>query len=155
MSSSWKRACATSPSETSRHLEQVEEDVLERPQMQSLQAIHLVKRDLAMIRRIAWPLRELFAQLQRERHDCLSEITQTYFRDVHDHCGQIFELIETYREIASEVAETYVSIISNRTSDIMKVLTIIRTIFIPLTFLAGIYGMKRTCARVLRRCADG
>jgi magnesium transporter len=128
--------------ETSNHLEQAEEDVLARPQPQSLQAIHLIKRDLVMIRRIAWPMRELIAQLQREPHECLSQITQTYFRDVYDHCVQIIELIETYREIASAVAETYVSLISNRTNEIMKVLTVIGTIFIPLTFIAGIYGMN-------------
>lgn len=128
--------------ETSSHLEQAEEDTLARPQMQSLRAIHLIKRDLVIIRRIAWPMRELIAQLQRERHECLSEITQTYFRDVYDHCVQIIELIETYREIASAVAETYVSLISNRTNEIMKVLTVIGTIFIPLTFIAGVYGMN-------------
>ena len=128
--------------ETSQHIEEVEEDVLERPHLQSLQAIHLVKRDLVMIRRVAWPMRELISQLQREPHECLSDVTQTYFRDVYDHCVQIIELIETYREIASEVAETHVSIISNRTNDIMKVLTIIGTIFIPLTFIAGVYGMN-------------
>jgi magnesium transporter len=128
--------------ETSRHLEEAEEDVLTRPHQQSLQVIHLIKRDLVMIRRIAWPMRELIAQLQREPHECLSQITQTYFRDVYDHCVQIIDLIETYREIASTVAETYVSVISNRTNDIMKVLTIIGTIFIPLTFIAGVYGMN-------------
>ena len=128
--------------ETSSHLEDAEEDVLTRPHRQSLQAIHLIKRDLVMIRRIAWPMRELITQLQREPHEGLSQITQTYFRDVYDHCVQIIDLIETYREIASTVAETYVSIISNRTNDIMKVLTIIGTIFIPLTFIAGVYGMN-------------
>ena len=95
-----------------------------------------------MIRRIAWPMRELIAQLQREPHECLSQITQTYFRDAYDHCVQIIDLIETYREIASAVAETHVSMISNRTNEIMKVLTVIGTIFIPLTFLAGVYGMN-------------
>ena len=128
--------------ETSSHLEQAEEDIVSRPQAQSLQAIHLIKRDLVMIRRIAWPMRELIGQLQREPHECLSAITQTYFRDVYDHCVQIIDLIETYREIASAVAETYVSLISNRTNEIMKVLTVIGTIFIPLTFIAGVYGMN-------------
>ena len=104
--------------------------------------MHLIKRDLVLIRRVAWPMRELIGQLQRERHECLSEITQTYFRDVYDHCVQIIDLIETYREIANAVTETYVSLISNRTNAIMKVLTIIGTIFIPLTFLAGVYGMN-------------
>jgi magnesium transporter len=128
--------------ELSSRLEQAEEDVLSRPQVQSLHAIHLIKRDLLMVRRIAWPMRELVAQLQRERHECLSDVTQTYFRDVYDHCVQIIDLIETYREIASAVAETYVSLLSNRTNEIMKVLTVIGTIFIPLTFLAGVYGMN-------------
>jgi len=128
--------------EFSERLEAAEDEVLSRPQMQSLQAMHGIKRELVLVRRAAWPMRELVAQLQRERHECLSEITQTYFRDVYDHCVQILDLIETYREIASAVTETYVSVVSNRTNDIMKVLTVIGTIFIPLTFLAGVYGMN-------------
>jgi magnesium transporter len=127
---------------SSERLEAAEEDVLTRPQVLSMHAIHQIKRDLVMIRRTAWPMRELVSQLQREPHECLSEITQTYFRDVEDHCVQIIDLIETYREIASAVTETSVSMISNRTNDIMKILTIIGTIFIPLTFLAGVYGMN-------------
>ena len=128
--------------EVSGRLEEAEERVLDQPHPETLKSIHRIKRDLVLIRRVAWPMRELIAQLQRERHECLSEITQTYFRDVYDHCVQIIDLIETYREIANAVAETYVSLISNRTNDIMKVLTIIGTIFIPLTFLAGVYGMN-------------
>ncbi len=128
--------------EVSGRLEEAEERVLDRPHPGTLQSMHRIKRDLVLIRRVAWPMRELIAQLQRERHECLSEVTQTYFRDVYDHCVQIIDLIETYREIANSVAETYVSLISNRTNEIMKVLTIIGTIFIPLTFLAGVYGMN-------------
>jgi magnesium transporter len=128
--------------EVSARLEEVEERLLHRPHPETLQSMHLIKRDLVLIRRVAWPMRELIGQLQRERHECLSEITQTYFRDVYDHCVQIIDLIETYREIASAVAETYISLISNRTNAIMKVLTVIGTIFIPLTFLAGVYGMN-------------
>lgn len=127
---------------SSERLEAAEEEVLTHPEAQSLHTMHLIKRDLVMIRRTAWPMRELVSQLQRERHECLSDITQTYFRDVYDHCVQIIDLIETYREIANAVTETYVSVVSNRTNDIMKVLTIIGTIFIPLTFLAGVYGMN-------------
>ena len=95
-----------------------------------------------LVRRAAWPLRELIAQLQRDRHECLSDTAQTYMRDVHDHCVQIIDLVETYREVASALVESYVSVVSNRTNDIVKVLTIIGTIFIPLTFLAGVYGMN-------------
>jgi len=87
-------------------------------------------------------MRELIAALQRERHECLSDAAQTYFRDVYDHCVQVIDLLETYREIASELADTYVSMTSYRTNQIMKVLTIIGTIFMPLTFLVGIYGMN-------------
>jgi magnesium transporter len=128
--------------DASAHLEEAEEAVLGHPDAQTLHAIHQIKRSLVLIRRVAWPMRELIATLQRERHECLSEVAQTYFRDVYDHCVQVIDLIETYREIASEVAATHVSMTSNRTNEIMKVLTIIGTIFIPLTFLAGVYGMN-------------
>ena len=95
-----------------------------------------------MLRRAAWPMRKLMSQLLREKHECLSETTRTYFRDVYDHCVQIIDLIETYREIAAGVTETYMSAVSNRMNEIMKVLTIISTIFMPLSFLAGVYGMN-------------
>lgn len=126
----------------SEWLADLEEEVLDQPTASTLQQIHTVKRELLTIRRAAWPLRELIGQLQRERHEMLSDTAQTYLRDVHDHCVQILDLVESYREIASAQAETYVSVVSNRTNDIMKVLTIIGTIFIPLTFLAGVYGMN-------------
>ena len=128
--------------DVSQRLEETEELVIDQPQAQNLQRIHQIKRDLILLRRVAWPMRELVSILQRERHECLSEVAQTYFRDVYDHCVQVIDLIETYREIASEVADLHVTMISNRTNEIMKVLTIIGTIFIPLTFIAGVYGMN-------------
>lgn len=126
----------------SQRLETLEETALLHPDQETLQSIHRIKRDLVLLRRVAWPMRELVSQLQREPHECLSIVTQTYFRDVYDHCVQVIDLIETYRDIASAVAETHVSLVANRTNAIMKVLTIIGTIFIPLTFLAGVYGMN-------------
>ena len=126
----------------SERLGELEEEVLERPSQSTLEQIHRVKRDLLTVRRAAWPLRELIGHLQRERHETLSSTAQTYLRDVHDHCLQIIDLIESYREIASSQAETYISVVSNKTNDIVKLLTIIGTIFIPLTFLAGVYGMN-------------
>lgn len=126
----------------SERLEDLEEELLERPSQGTLQQVHAIKRELMLIRRAAWPMRELIANLQRDKHECLSDNSQTYLRDVYDHCGQIIDLIETYREVASAIAETYISVVSNRTNDIVKVLTIIGTIFIPLTFLAGVYGMN-------------
>jgi magnesium transporter len=126
----------------SGRLGDIEEEVLDQPNRRTLDEIHRVKRELLLLRRAAWPLRELIAQLQRDKHECLSETAQVYLRDVHDHCVQIIDLIESYREIAGGLNDTYESIVSNRTNDIVKVLTIIGTIFIPLTFLAGVYGMN-------------
>lgn len=123
-------------------LEALEDELLARPTTGTLAGIHEVRRDLLVIRRAAWPMRELIAQLQRDRHECLSETAQTYLRDVYDHCVRIIDLAETNREVASGLGELYLSLVSNRTNETMKVLTIIGTIFIPLTFLAGVYGMN-------------
>jgi magnesium transporter len=126
----------------SERLEDLEEELVDRPSQNTLQRVHAIKRELMLIRRAAWPMRELIANLQRDTHECLSETSQTYLRDVYDHCGSIIDLIESYREVATAIAETYITVVSNRTNDIVKVLTIIGTIFIPLTFLAGVYGMN-------------
>jgi magnesium transporter len=95
-----------------------------------------------MLRRAAWPMREVISTLHREPHECMSEVTRLYMRDIYDHAVQIIDIIETYRELASDLTETYMSSVSNRMNEVMKVLTIIGTIFIPLTFLAGVYGMN-------------
>jgi magnesium transporter len=126
----------------SDQLEEIEDELLARPTAATLARIHAIRRDLLLVRHAAWPMRELLAQLQRDRHECLSETAQTYLRDVHDHCVRIIDVVETYREVASGLADMYVSVVSNRTNETMKVLTVIGTIFIPLTFLAGVYGMN-------------
>lgn len=126
----------------SERLEDLEEELLSRPTPETLQKVHAMKRELLLIRRAAWPMRELIMQMQRENHEGISDNTRTYFRDVYDNCVQIIDLIETYREIIASLTETYMSALSNRMNEIMKVLTIIGTIFIPLTFLAGVYGMN-------------
>ena len=123
-------------------LEELDDELRARPAPNTLQRIHEVKRNLVLLRRSIWPMRELVAHLQRDKHECLSETTQTYFRDIYDHCAQIIDLLETYREIAAALTETYMAGVSNRMNEIMKVLTVISTIFIPLTFLAGVYGMN-------------
>lgn len=123
-------------------IEEIEEELLDEPQQFMLQKAHAVKRGLLLLRRSIWPMREVIAQLQRERHECLSETTLTYFRDVYDHCVQILDLNETYHEIATALTETYLSVVSNHMNEVVKVLTIISTIFIPLTFVAGVYGMN-------------
>ncbi len=123
-------------------LEDLEDEVLEHPQQKVIHAIHQVKRDLLQLRRAAWPTREVVAILQREPHECMSDATRLYLRDLYDHTVQIIDMIETYRELASDLTETYMTSVSNRMNEVMKVLTIIGTIFIPLTFLAGVYGMN-------------
>lgn len=126
----------------SERLEAAEEELMNHPVHNTLKELHTLKRELSQIRRTIWPMREIVAQLQRDKHECLSETTLTYFRDLYDHCVQIIDLTETYHEIATAAIETYMSVMSNRMNEIMKVLTIISTIFIPLTFLAGVYGMN-------------
>jgi len=123
-------------------LEEFDDDLRVSLDQTILQKIHVIKRNLVLLRRAIWPMRELVVQLQRDKHECLSETALTYFRDVYDHCVQIIDLLETYREIAAALTETYMAAVSNRMNEIMKVLTVIGTIFIPLTFLAGVYGMN-------------
>jgi magnesium transporter len=126
----------------SERAEELEERILERSHPGILAEIHQLKRDLLLLRWVLWPMREVVQTLQRDPHECMSETTRIYLRDLYDHVVQIIELIETYREIASDLTETYMSSVSNRMNEIMKVLTLIGTIFIPLTFLAGVYGMN-------------
>jgi magnesium transporter len=123
-------------------LEDVEAEVLQRPMPAAIQEIHALKRELLLLRRAVWPMREVINSLQREPHDCMSDATRTYMRDIYDHLVQIIDIVETYREMATGLTETYISAMSQRLNEVMKVLTIIGTIFIPLTFLAGVYGMN-------------
>jgi magnesium transporter len=122
--------------------EELETQILDGSHPDILSEIHQLKRELLLLRWVIWPMREVVQTLQRDPHECLSETTRVYLRDLYDHVVQIIEIIETYREIASDLTETYMSSVSNRMNEIMKVLTLIGTIFIPLTFLAGVYGMN-------------
>lgn len=128
--------------ECSQQLESLERIVFNDPRRQALRRIHRVRRELLLLRRMAWPMRELLNQLQREPRVCLSESTRVYFRDIYDHLTQVIELLETYRDFLIGITETYMSSAANRMNEIMKTLTIITTIFVPLTFLAGVYGMN-------------
>ena len=123
-------------------LEQLEDEVLESPTRDAISRAHALRRELLVLRRAAWPMREVIASLQREPHECLSATTQTYLRDVQDHIVQVIEMIEAYREVVASVQETFMTATSNRMNEVMKVLTIVGTIFIPITFLAGVYGMN-------------
>jgi magnesium transporter len=123
-------------------LENLEDEVLQNPGSTTIQEIHGIKRELLLVRRAMWPMREVLQRLHREPHECLSEITRTYVRDVYEHAVQVIDIVETYRELAVGLTETHMTAMSNRMNEIVKVLTIIGTIFIPLTFLAGVYGMN-------------
>ena len=124
------------------HLEALEDEVIENPIPATIAAVHQVKRDLLTFRRAVWPLREAINTLQRDESDLVSDTTQVFLRDCYDHTIQVIDMVETYREIGSGLLDAYMSSVSNKMNEVMKVLTIIATIFIPLTFVAGIYGMN-------------
>ncbi|HEY3310952.1 MAG TPA: magnesium/cobalt transporter CorA [Anaerolineales bacterium] len=122
--------------------EELEVQILENARASRMSDIHQLKRDLLLMRRAFWPMREVVSNLQRDTHECISDETRVYLRDLYDHVIQIIDIIEIYRETTSDLTENYMSSVSNRLNEVMKVLTIISTIFIPMTFLAGVYGMN-------------
>jgi magnesium transporter len=118
------------------------EVLVTHPDAHSLGEIHLLKRELLFLRRSTWPLREVISALQRGDSTLFQEKTRVYLRDVYDHTIQVIDTMETLRDMTSGMLDIYLSSASNRMNEVMKVLTIIATIFIPLTFIAGIYGMN-------------
>jgi magnesium transporter len=123
-------------------VESLEEDLVTDPTPKTMQAIHHLKRELIFLRKSVWPLRELVGGLERAESDIIQEKTTVYLRDVYDHTIQVIDTVETLRDMASGMLDVYLSSVSNRMNEVMKVLTIIATIFIPMTFIAGIYGMN-------------
>ena len=123
-------------------LDDLEDDVILRPERNAIARVHDAKRDLRTLRRAVWPLREAINGLIREPTPLLSDETRVYLRDCYDHTVQIIDLVETYRELGADLSDLYLSGLSNRMNEVMKVLTIISTIFIPLSFIAGVYGMN-------------
>jgi len=123
-------------------LEEMETALLENPSHKILADIHGLKRELLLLRRVLWPQRELLTSLMRTEDQLITGDTQIYFRDCHDHAVQIIELLESFREMATSMVDIYLSSISQRTNETMRMLTIIATIFIPLTFVVGVYGMN-------------
>lgn len=109
---------------------------------QELRRIHDIRTDLLTLRRAAWPLREALQHLQRDTYPLVTPETRIYLRDCYDHTVQVIDVLETYREICADLREYYFSTLGQRTNDIMKVLTIIATIFIPLSFVVGVWGMN-------------
>lgn len=123
-------------------LEEIEEQILKSPEGETLEKIHTIKRELILLRRMLWPQREVINQLLRGDQKLVQEDTLVYLRDCYDHTVHVMDLLETYRDMSASMLEIYLSSVSNRMNDVMRVLTVIATIFIPLTFIAGIYGMN-------------
>ncbi|MCX5844792.1 MAG: magnesium/cobalt transporter CorA [Deltaproteobacteria bacterium] len=123
-------------------IEIIEESLVKNPSTQTLQAIQHLKREMIFLRKSVWPLRETISSLERSECQLIQESTGLFLKDIYDHTIQVIDTIETFRDMLSGILDIYLSSISNRMNEIMKVLTIIATIFMPLTFLAGVYGMN-------------
>jgi magnesium transporter len=123
-------------------IEDLEDEVVVNPTRQTLEKIHKLKRELLMMRRAIWPQRDAINSLIRDGSDLISDEVRVYLRDCYDHAVQVLDMVETYRELASSLMDVYLSSVSNRMNEVMKLLTVISTIFIPLTFVAGVYGMN-------------
>ncbi len=124
------------------YLEDTEIEIVDSARPDLLRRIHAIKRDLLSMRRAVWPHREVFNALIRDGNPFVTDDVRTYLRDCYDHCVQIMDAVETYRELTAGLMDLYLSCVGNRQNEVMKVLTIMASIFIPLTFMAGIYGMN-------------
>ena len=123
-------------------IEALEAEILEDPNSEVLQRVNHLKRETLQVRKAVWPLREVIAGLERDEGELVSRTVLAYLRDAHDHAIQVIDTVETLRDMLTNLHDMYLSALSYRMNDIMKVLTIIATIFIPLTFLVGVYGMN-------------
>jgi magnesium transporter len=123
-------------------VEDLEEELVTSPNPDSLQKISRLKKDMIFLRKSVWPLRELISNLERSESNLIRESTRIYLRDVYDHTIQVIDTLETFRDMVSGMIDIYLSGLSYKMNEIMKVLTLIATIFIPLTFVVGLYGMN-------------
>lgn len=123
-------------------IEYLEEELVTNPEKETLHAIHDLKREMIFLRKSVWPLREVINGLERGESPLIKKATGIFLRDVYDHTIQVIDTVETFRDMLSGMLDIYLSSISNRMNEVMKVLTIIATIFIPLTFIVGLYGMN-------------
>ena len=123
-------------------IEALEDVIISNPDRDTMQEIYDVRRELLALRRLIWPMRNVLHLLMRDHHGIVSDEVQIYFRDSYDHVIQILEIIEAYRELAASLMDVYMSTMGNKLNEIMKFLTVISTIFIPLTFIVGVYGMN-------------
>lgn len=123
-------------------LDALEDQVIERPTPQTISAVHNAKHDLRTLRRALWPLREAISSLYRDATPYFDDEARIHLRDCYDHAVQIIDIVETYRELGSDLTDLYLSSLSARMNEVMKVLTVISTLFMPLAFITGLYGMN-------------
>ncbi|NJM49274.1 MAG: magnesium/cobalt transporter CorA [Alkalinema sp. RU_4_3] len=123
-------------------LELLEDEVVENPSRRTLEKIHRMKRELLTLRRAIWPQRDAINSLIRDGSDLISDDVRIYLRDCYDHTVQVLDMVETYREVASSLMDVYLSSVGNKMNEIMKFLTVMSSLFIPMTFIAGLYGMN-------------
>jgi magnesium transporter len=123
-------------------IESIEERLMADPVPEILRVIHRLKRDMIYLRKSVWPLREVIGALERRESPLVAESTAVYMKDVYDHTIQVIDTVETYRDMLAGMLDIYLTSINNRLNSVMKVLTVIATIFMPLTFIAGVYGMN-------------
>ena len=115
---------------------------MNNPTRSTLSKIHKVRRELLTLRRAIWPQRDAINSLIRDGSDLINSEVQIYLRDCYDHTVQVMDMVETYRELGTGLMDVYLSAVSNKMNEIMKILTVVSAIFIPLTFIAGVYGMN-------------
>lgn len=123
-------------------IESLEDELISNPKPDALQEIHTLKQELVFLRKSVWPLREVIGTLERAEFSFCSEAMHPFFRDLYDHTIQVVDTVETFRDMVAGMLDIYLSSVSHRLNEVMKVLTMIATIFIPLTFMAGVYGMN-------------
>lgn len=123
-------------------IEELEDELVIQPSPETIRTIQKFKRIMITLRKSVWPLRELINGMQKIESEIIKDTTQIYLRDIYDHTIQVIDSVEDFREILASMVDIYLSSVSNKMNDIMKVLTVIATIFIPLTFVAGVYGMN-------------
>ncbi len=128
--------------EYGERIETLEDELVENPDRDTLHQIHAIKRDFLLLRRAAWPHREVLSQLERIETPLIHKNTRIYLHDCYEHAVQIMDTIENYRDLVTSMLDVYLSSVSNRTNEVMKVLTVLASIFVPVTFLAGVYGMN-------------
>lgn len=123
-------------------IEILEEDLIEEPTKETMRQLHSMKREMIFLRKSVWPMRELINNMERSETELIKPSTDIYLRDVHDHTIRVIDTVETFRDLLSGMMDIYLSSVSNKMNEVMKVLTIITTVFVPVTFIAGVYGMN-------------